>query len=71
MARVFITNLRASKKNITLTDANQQELTNNKAIPLKKKRIQPHTKKLTANQKLRKQEQGRINNSLTSLRRSI
>jgi hypothetical protein len=33
--------------------------------------MRPHTKKLTANQKLRKQEQGRINSSLTLLRRSV
>jgi hypothetical protein len=33
--------------------------------------MRPHTKKLTANQKLRKQEQGQINSLLTPLRRSV
>jgi hypothetical protein len=33
--------------------------------------MRPHIKKLTANQKLRKQEQGRINSSPTPLRRSV
>ena len=33
--------------------------------------MRPHTKKLTANQKLRKQEQGRINSSPTPLWRSV
>jgi hypothetical protein len=33
--------------------------------------VRPHAKKLTANQKLRKQEQGRINSSSTPLRRSV
>jgi hypothetical protein len=60
-----------AKEDVTSTNADQQELTDNKAVPLKKKRIRPHTKKLTANQKLRKQEQGRINSSPTPLQRSV
>jgi hypothetical protein len=41
-----------AEEDVTLIDVNQQESTNDKAVPLKKKRIRPHTKKLTANQKL-------------------